>query len=171
MTERLAVHVLIPGDGGMRNQRFEVNLTTPPAIVSEFLAHLENDPLWRSEITDSVLVEGENGRVGALYHETVNWEGIHATVPLRVEEYVVAERLRLVSQEPGYDGISDYRFTATDTGTSVELVQSVETSGAFKLIEPFMWGVVARWLGHDLNGIDDAIARRDQLARNGPFAD
>lgn len=142
----------------MRSERFETLLAHPPEVVSTFLAHLENDPLWRREIVGSTLVEGESGSAGAVYHETVDWEGVQARVPLRVAEYVPSERLLLISEEPGYHGTSEYRFTPDGTGTVLTLTQSVETSGALKLVEPFMWAVIARWLGRDIKSIDAAIS-------------
>lgn len=141
----------------MRSELLEERLTFPPEVVSEFLVNLENDPLWRREIVDSRRVEGEIGHVGALYHETVSWEGLQATVPLRVIEYTRGEKLVLESDEPGYRGQSTYRFIRTDSGTTLALQQSLETSGALALIEPFLWSVIARWLGRDMSCIDQAI--------------
>lgn len=149
----------------MRSERFQTSLAHPPNVVSAFLAHLENDPLWRREIVGSALVEGESGTVGARYDETVDWEGVQARVPLRIAEYTVPERLLLISEEPGYRGTSEYTFAPDGTGTALTLTQSVETSGALKLVEPFMWAVIARWVGRDIRTLDDAIAASEAHAR------
>lgn len=142
----------------MRIQTYSAQLAHPPAVVSAFLSKLENDPLWRSEITSAELVNGASGRVGAKYREVVTWEGIRAAVPLEVREHAPGERLVLVSEEPGYTGVSEYRFAENGGGTSLTLTQSVETTGALKLVEPFMWGVITRWLDRDIGRIEAAIS-------------
>lgn len=143
----------------MRSQTYHASLRNPPSVTSEFLARPENDPLWRREVSESKLIAGHSGEIGATYHERVSWEGIRAVVPLTLVEHVVGERLVLVSQEAGYRGVSEYAFDESNGGTELTLTQSIETSGAIVLVEPFMWGVVSHWLERDIQGIDEAIDR------------
>ncbi len=144
----------------MREANFEQEVQQPADVAWRYLSDLRNDPSWRTEIRDSQLVSGTAGASSATYRETVDWEGIEAEILLTVTESVPGARAVVTSDDPSYRSTSIWTFTESDTGCLVALHFSMETTGALRLIEPFMWGIVTRWLENDLPRLGDHIEAR-----------
>jgi len=133
-----------------------------PEVVSGFLADLCNDRMWRQEVTHTELISGSAGQTGAEYQESVTWEGRLAKASLRVAECSPGSHLLVTACDPGYESSFDYRFQPLGDGTELALVMTIETKGPLRLIEPFMWAIVSRWVERDIDQLDSVL---DQLDR------
>jgi hypothetical protein len=76
-------------------------------------------------------VSGTPGEVGAVYRETLTWEGLRAPAVLTVREAVAASRLVVVASDPGYEAVYEYAFEPSSDGTKVSLSICVETAVRF----------------------------------------
>lgn len=141
----------------MREGSYECRLSHEPNIVSAFVADLRNDAKWRQEIVDVELRSGTPGEAGAEYIEHVEWEGLRAHTSLKVTEVEPGMRVNLVGQDPGMRASFNYRFELAEDGTLLKLSVSLETMGALRLMEPFMWGIITRWLERDLCNMGTVI--------------
>lgn len=141
----------------MRTSESTIHLKQAPDVVFEFLADLCNDPLWRPEIAAVRLVDGQPGHTGAKFVETVAWEGITAEVTLTVAQAEPATQLEIQAADPGYTSLWTYTFTAAGGGTDLLIRARIETTGPLRLVEPFMWGLITRWMEASYSNLGSAI--------------
>lgn len=142
----------------MHEETLVRHLGYPPEIAWDFLADLRHDPLWRREIVRSDLVGGAAREAGAEYRELVLWEGINAEVLITTPELQRGVLLSVHVHEPGYESTYTYEFTPAVDGCEVRLRMCIDTMGPLRLIEPFMWAIITRWIEQSLAGLDDVIA-------------
>lgn len=147
----------------MRTSTLVRRLGHPPEAVSAFLSDLRNDLKWRPEILRVDLIAGTSGQAGAQYKEWVTWEGLHAEAHLTTTEVVPGSRLVVFAKDPGYESSYEYTFTEADGGCDLTLKMSLETMGPLRLIEPFMWSLLMRWVESSLDALDSVLD--DELAR------
>ena len=147
----------------MRTSTLVRSLGHPPEAVSAFLSDLRNDLKWRPEILRVDLISGTPGQAGAQYKEWVTWEGLHAEAHLTTPEVVPGSRLVVFAKDPGYESTYEYAFAEAEGGCELTLTMSLETTGPLRLIEPFMWSLVSRWVTGSLDALDAVLD--DELAR------
>lgn len=141
----------------MRTTTYTKRLRTDRRTISDFLADLRNDPVWRQEVVASELRSGEAGQAGARYVETVSAQGIKTQVPLVVAEVVPGTRLVVEAHDLTYDSRYEYQFLPVDGGTEVTVFMSMDMVGGLKLAEPLIWTQVTHWVERDLARLDEAI--------------
>jgi len=149
------------GKRDLQSTTYVKELHHSPEVVSAFLADLCNDRKWRQEVTRTELMSGSAGQAGAEYEESVTWEGRLAKASLRVAEWSPGSRLVVTACDPGYESSFDYRFESLGDGTELILVMSIDTKGPLRLIEPFMWAIVTRWVERDIDQLDSVLDRQD----------
>lgn len=142
----------------MREETLVRHLAYPCDVVWDFLADLRNDPLWRREIQSAELVAGTARESDAEYVEHVMWEGIRAEASLTTPKVARGEYLMVFARDPGYESKYAYDFIRADGGCEVRLHMCIETFGPLRLIEPFMWAIITRWVEQSLRGLDGALA-------------
>lgn len=142
----------------MREEELVQRLSYSPEAAWDFLADLRNDPLWRGEIEKVELVAGTAREPDAQYREVVVWEGIRAEASITTPELERGVRLLVDARDPGYQSKYTYQFTSHGNGCEVRLRMCLETTGPLRLIEPFMWAIITRWLEQSLSNLDRAIA-------------
>lgn len=141
----------------MRTQTHVIKLDSDPHDVWAYLSDPCNDSKWRQEIVHTELVDGAAGEPGTHYRETLTWEGMHADASLTLSESVSGSRLVILAEDPGYESVSEWDFKPEDDGTLATLTFCLETKGPLRLIEPFMWAMVNRWLERDLAALPMAL--------------
>ncbi len=141
----------------MRTATYTQQLKASPDAVLAFLSDLRNDRLWREEVREVEVVSGRPGEPGSTYRETLEWEAMHGHATLTVGT-LAPGRLTLIAQDPGYRSTWEYQFAPRDDGTNVTLTMTLSTEGPLRLIEPFMAGIITRWLERDLPKLDGLIA-------------
>lgn len=134
----------------MRTQTHVITIDRDPHSVWVYLSDPCNDSKWRQEIVRTELLDGAAGETGTRYRETLTWEGMHADASLTIAESVPGVRLVVVAEDPGYESVSEWDFEPEEDGTRVSLTFCLETKGPLRLVEPFMWAMVNRWLERDL---------------------
>jgi hypothetical protein len=141
----------------VRETEYVQYLATPTMDVWRFISDLRNDCTWRHEVTGCELISGEAGGAPSSYRETVSWEGLEVTIVLTVSEAVNSSRVVVTGEDESYGTVAAWTLEPQDEGTLVTLRFSMETKGAAKLVEPFMWGIITRWLDRDLPRLGDHI--------------
>lgn len=134
----------------MRTAFYSERVERPAELVWAFVGDLRNDRRWRREIVEVRLVSGEPPFAPATYDETLDWEGLHTHVTLRVEESVKAERVVVVNEGGDFTSRSVWAFEPHGSSTIVTLSFSFEAGGPLRITEPFTWAVVTGWLARDL---------------------
>ena len=147
----------------MRTTTYVRQLNHEPAIVSTFLADLCNDKKWREEVLQTELVSGTSGEPDAEYRETLTWEGLYAPASLTVASVEEGSRLVIVARDPEYKAVYEYSFSPIGQGTDLTLVATMNTTGALRLVEPFLWALINRWLERGLDALDGVL--KDEGAR------
>ncbi len=142
----------------MRDAVFTQVVARPQDVVWTFLSDLRNDAAWRGEIVKVELVSGEPGTAPTTYRETVEWEGLRGESRLTVAEADSPSRIVVVAEDGSYHSRSEWTLQPCDDGCHVTLHFSLETLGAMHVVEPFMWGIVSRWLERDLPQLETHIA-------------
>ena len=141
----------------MRTTTFKRRRNHPPEVVWHFLADLRNDVTWRGEVIRVELAAGAPYIAGATYLEHVEWEGIEAEASLVVTEVVDGSRLVVVADDPSYRSVFTWQFIGDSSGTDLLLEMTLEASGTMRLVEPFLWAILNRWLERDLETLDEMI--------------
>lgn len=140
----------------MHSTTYQRWLPHPPELVWAFIADPLHDPVWRKEV---IAVHGHSGGVqpDASYSEDVAWEGVVAQVNMSVTELDSGSKFTVVSEDPGYRSTSAWTFTAHNGGTQLDLKFSLDASGPLRLVEPFMWAILDRWLERDLDSLSEHV--------------
>jgi ribosome-associated toxin RatA of RatAB toxin-antitoxin module len=127
--------------GGPAMKQVQTSVTThrSPDEVYDYLVDFSNQPEWRFDVVDSRLVQGEPGRVGARYRQSVKQgrRDMTTEVELTRAERPIAVSFRTVGDDP-VSASGTWQIREADGVTQVVTDVSIEAHGFLKAMEPFM---------------------------------
>ena len=123
----------------MKKVQTSVTTHKSPDEVYDYLVDFSNQPQWRFDVIDSNLVQGELGRVGARYRQSVKQgrRDMTSEVELTRAERPVAVSFRTVDDNP-VSASGTWAIREADGVTQIVTDVSIEAHGFLKMMEPMM---------------------------------
>lgn len=149
------------GDG-VQERRFTQVMKATSHDAWWFLADLCNDPVWRQEVITSTLVSGEPRNKGAVYEEHIRWMQFQSDVSLSIVDADESSTLVVASEGTGYRSRSLWTFQPAPQGATLNLIFSMEATGAFALAEGLVTDMIEKWIRRDLSHLQDGLPSLDQ---------
>lgn len=130
------------------------DIQAPPGNVFDVITHVEK---FSKAVPDIVRVEylsDVREGVGTRFRETRMMNGREATNELRVTEYVMNERVRIVSDAGGTTWDSVFKVQPWQTGTRLVLKMHAKPHKIFARITiPLVMGIVLKALEEDMDAV------------------
>ncbi len=112
----------------MIRTRNGITIDRPVAEVFDYMAHFENDMEWRNELLEIQRTSEAGEGEGATYRQRVQYEGFEGDALLEVTGF--QPNRRIAYREVGdLSAEGEYRFTAEDGHTRVEVTEDIELQG------------------------------------------
>ncbi|HEY3318616.1 MAG TPA: SRPBCC family protein [Coriobacteriia bacterium] len=112
----------------MIRTRNGITIDRPVAEVFDYMAHFENDMEWRNELLEIQRTSEAGEGEGATYRQRVQYEGFEGDALLEVTGF--QPNCRIAYREVGdLSAEGEYRFTAGDGHTCVEVTEDIELQG------------------------------------------
>lgn len=123
----------------MKKVQARVTTSKPPQEVYDYVVDFERQTEWRFDVLESKLVAGETGQVGARYRQRIKQGGreIETNVELTQAEPGHRVGFRTLDDAP-VTASGTYTITATDSGSELTNLISIETHGFMRVLEPIM---------------------------------
>ncbi|MFC5929869.1 SRPBCC family protein [Cryobacterium melibiosiphilum] len=128
-----------------------------PNEVFDFITNPNNAPKVMESVQSMVALTEGPLRVGTRYRETRLMRGKEERAELEVVGYEPHRRYAVKNVTEGFDTVYDYAFRAEATGTRVDLVCTVTTSGAKRLMLPVVTAVLKKEDGDHLLRLKKAL--------------
>jgi hypothetical protein len=123
----------------MKKVQTNVSTRRSPQEVYEYLADFSNQAEWRFDVLESELVQGETGRVGALYRQRVKQGRREMEIKAELTQADAPRTVAFRTVDSGPVEVSGaWQISETGEGTHVVCDVAIEAKGFVKLFEPFM---------------------------------
>jgi uncharacterized membrane protein len=138
----------------MKKVQTNVSTRRPAQEVYDYLADFSNQPEWRYDVLESELVEGETGRVGALYRQRVHQGRRESEIKAKLTQADAPRTVAFRTVDSGPVEVSGaWQISETGEGTHVLCDVAIEAKGFWRVFELFIGPAMKRTAGryeHDL---------------------
>lgn len=143
-----------------REQRTLV-IDRPVHEVFAYVSDFDNDRHWRGELIELEHVGGTPGEVGACYRQRIHWEGREMDTTFELDSFEPDHAIAFHGEAPGIQAKAAYRFEPLrEDRTRLHVTAEIETFGAMKIVEPFVWGLLRRQGEQDLHTLKQVLEQR-----------
>ncbi|MBZ0263229.1 SRPBCC family protein [bacterium] len=133
--------------------------------VFDVIAHIDNFSKAIPEIKNVEFVSETRKGVGTRFKETRVMKGREATVELEVAEYVVNDRVRILSEVQGTLWDSLFTVEKQEVGTKLKLVMEAKTKSIFaRMMNAMIMGMIRKALANDMDAVKEYCEKNKNTA-------